>query len=781
MPTAAEAAGGSSGDGDLSPRLAELAKPSVRSAPAAKQAEELSLPAEGPGSLLRKGNRVLVEARFDHGAVAGAGALRTAGAKIFNVSARYQTVTIAAKPSELSHLLAVDGLDGLKEVLTPIAAATECPSGTTVSEGDEQLRAAEARGEFGVDGAGITVGILSDSFDLDESAETDAGEDAKTGDLPGAENPCGQPNPTDVIEEYDPGPEDPEPTDEGRGMAQIVHDLAPGAELAFASAFNGELAFAENIERLAMPISEGGAEAQVIADDVFYPDEPFFQDGPVAVAANKVNEEGDIYLSAAGNNNLIDSEDNDIASWETERFRDSGGCPGGSPTYAKHCLDFDPGSGADTGFSIVVGPEKTLKVDLQWAQPWNGVTTDLDAYLIRAGTRIAESESPNVEPLDQEPFEYVAWKNSSSFPVAVELVVNRCDTACGLARAAAHPAELGGTVGGDSGAPRLKFALLENGSGVESTEYPISKGGDAVGPTIFGHAGAAGAVSVAAVPAPIFFTGEPERYSSRGPVSHFFGPVLNTSPAPKLDAVEVLSKPDLAATDCGVTTFFGFLFEEEGGELTRRFCGTSAAAPHAAAVVALLLAKVPGATPGAVGSALIESATPVGGSGPCSVGAGLVDAVEAMKLLLAEEAGATAAVCNPPPGPGFEVTKQVETGGKTGGVHNPVESVAEIPSSSPPPVIEPSKREPSTFFRHHPRAVLRTAGRSAEAVFRFGSDEAGVAFLCKFDRQQFRVCQTRTVRRFRLGRHMVSVKAQSTDGGADSTPAVFRFRVVPVG
>ena len=57
------------GDGDLSPRLAELAKPALRSrrrAPSRRRGS--SLAASGPGSLLRDGNRVLVEVRFEGGA-----------------------------------------------------------------------------------------------------------------------------------------------------------------------------------------------------------------------------------------------------------------------------------------------------------------------------------------------------------------------------------------------------------------------------------------------------------------------------------------------------------------------------------------------------------------------------------------------------------------------------------------------------------------------------------------------------------------------------------------
>jgi hypothetical protein len=42
-------------------------------------------------------------------------------------------------------------------------AAGQCPSGV-VSEGDAQLRAARARAQYGVDSSGVTVGVLSGSY-----------------------------------------------------------------------------------------------------------------------------------------------------------------------------------------------------------------------------------------------------------------------------------------------------------------------------------------------------------------------------------------------------------------------------------------------------------------------------------------------------------------------------------------------------------------------------------------------------------------------------------------
>ena len=91
--------------------------------------------------------------------------------------------------------------------------------------------------------------------------------------------------------------------------------------------------------------------------------------------------------------------------------------------------------------------------------------------------------------------------------------------------------------------PRLKFILLENGGGVTATEYPESSEGDVVGPTIYGHAGAAGAISVGAVAVQQQRRREP--YSSRGPVTHYFGPVDGDRAGGAARRPQTIAKPDL--------------------------------------------------------------------------------------------------------------------------------------------------------------------------------------------------------------------------------------------
>lgn len=753
------------GGDDLSPRLAELAKPSVRSAPPAEQARALSVAPDGPGSLLRKGNRVVVEVRFDHGAAAGVEDLRAAGAEVVNVSSRYQTVTVAAKPSELARLSGIPSVASATEVLTPITAAVStCPSGVAVSEGDAQLHAAEARDAFGVDGTGVKVGLLSDSFDQDGSAETHEAEDVESGDLPGTQNLClNEETPVDTaLDDYEPDSEEPQAEDEGRAMAQIVHDLAPAAQLSFATAFTGPTAFASNIEALAA----GGAK--VIADDVTYFEEPFFQEGPVGVAVSKVTASGVSYFSSAANNNLI-SGGKDIASWEAPGFRDAGSCAIGLPTYAKHCMDFNPDAPVDTTFGVKVSSGATLRVDLQWKQPWHGVTTDLDAYLLNSANELlASSENTNAMST-QMPFEFLPWTNKTGTAQTVRIAINRCDSTCG------------GASGGDGGSPRLKFAFLENGGGVTATEYPESSPGpegDVVGPTIFGHNGGEDAISVGAIR--YNATAAPEAFSSRGPVTHYFGPVEGATAAAALGSPQILEKPDLTATDGGANTFFGSCVSN-----TWRFFGTSAAAPHAAAVAALGRQAAAGATPVEVAEevkqAMLEESDPVGSFPPTAVGFGIVNAGATIAKLKSEPFSPPV-LGEPPPAPlncelseppSFpEVKEQLPT-------PNPLAETTPPAGESPVPVV----RLLRTLFLQHPPKVLRTRHSKATAVFRFGASESGVTsqsgvtFVCRVDGEAFRGCPPRLVRRLGVGSHVLRVVATDAAGNADPTPAVYRFRV----
>lgn len=740
--------------GPLSPVLARLAQPRVQALAPARQAQAVGVAPSGPGSLLRRGDRVLSYVRFDRGAVAALPALRGAGARVVDSNRRYQTVTAAIPAADLHAVAAVPGVEAVFPVRAPTLHVVNCNGGSVISEGVTQLDVEKAREEFPVDGEGLTVGVLSDSFDQATEAATGGKlaatrqKDEETADLTGPKNSCtGQKEPVNVLRPFEPESlgEEAEAFDEGRAMLQVAHDIAPQAKLAFDSAFNGEIEFAEGIEDLAKT-GLGGGNADVIVDDVGYFEEPFFQDGPVAAAVNKVTKAGAAYLSAAGNDNLFDAEGNEIASWEAPEYRDSGDCPGAvrelSSLNPHHCLDFNPGAPTDRTFGIKVEPGAVLSVDLQWAEPWFGVETDLDAFLLNAnGQRLTTATERNGKT--KEPVEIVQWANNSASERTVQLVVNRFSGSASL---------------------RLKFILQQNGGGVSGTEYPKSGGGDVVGPAVYGHAAAASAIAVGAVP--FNDSSEPEFYSSRGPVTHYFGPVEGKTPAAALSSPEAISKPDVAATDCGRTTFFA----EETAKGVWRFCGTSEAAPHAAGIAALMLEEEPGASPTEIREALVASGKEVGSFGSCSVGGGLVDALGAMEAITAGPPFTPAEECEPPESPPGEVF--VAPG--DWGSEEPVNPPPPTPTPTPP---APQPVPPVTRFVKHPSKLVRTHSRTARVVFRFGADQAGVSFLCKIDGGAFRACGGQLVHRFGLGSHVVRVKAVGSTGLADSTPALFRFRV----
>ena len=74
-------------------------------------------------------------------------------------------------------------------------------------------------------------------------------------------------------------------------MIQAVHDVAPGASLAFATA---ELRATRPSRRTSEALATAGAD--VIADDFIYFNEPFYQDSVISKAVSDVTAQGDPVL-----------------------------------------------------------------------------------------------------------------------------------------------------------------------------------------------------------------------------------------------------------------------------------------------------------------------------------------------------------------------------------------------------------------------------------------------------------------------------------------------------
>ena len=103
-------------------------------------------------------------------------------------------------------------------------------SGSITTLGDKAQGAFDGRAGFQLTGAGVKVGVMSDSYNMRPNNPANL-IDVPNGDLPGPGNPEGNLTPVQVLQELTVG----KGTDEGRAMLQIIHDIVPGAALAFLS------------------------------------------------------------------------------------------------------------------------------------------------------------------------------------------------------------------------------------------------------------------------------------------------------------------------------------------------------------------------------------------------------------------------------------------------------------------------------------------------------------------------------------------------------------------
>ena len=530
------------------------------------------------------------------------------------------------------------------------AAMWRAHAGAVTSQGDYVQGSAAARTASGTDGTGITVGILSDSYDCyslyaqpgsgvpasgnqgyaPNGFTATAADDIASGDLPAAGN-------INILEEAGSGtdlgtcgysadyflPNG----DEGRAMMQIVHDVAPGAKLAFHTAANTEADFAQGIHDLAT------AGAKVIADDVSYFDEPFFQDGLVAQAVNSVNAAGVSYFSAAGNSgsNGYDNTGPDFSTAST--------IPAGETL-----LNFDTtGATTTTGLAVNIPqlePGQFIAVILQWDQPYvtgaagsGGATSQMDLCITGSDTGLVSApQNPNdpnggaVTNLDNQTQVCTGANNTGTDPYQILILGFPAAAASGSACPTGATASFcsdaqqiviqvghaGGTTPG-----RIKVAIDDNGSGVS---YPVG-GIVPTGGTLQGHPSATGAMAVGAAfwydttvcddPAGT----ELESYSAKGG-----DPILFNADGTAKASAELRQKPDIVGPDGGSDTFLGFKVGAGGtGQcsdtgLFPNFFGTSAATPHVAAVAALMLQNNPGLTPAQIYTAMRSTTSPMTGT-----------------------------------------------------------------------------------------------------------------------------------------------------------------------
>jgi hypothetical protein len=277
-----------------------------------------------------------------------------------NVTAQGPLVSARVPVRALADLAALPSLEFGAPVLA--TARRVASQGSVVSQGDVSLGADAARATEGVDGTGVTVGVLSDSYRCNPAAflpgapTSTAAQDALTGDVPAEVN----------VLSNGPCPA----TDEGRGMVQLIHDVAPGAAQAFHTASNGLVDFASGILRLR------NAGAHVIVDDILYLAENMFSDGIIAQAADIAVASGAAYFSSAGNGGRLSYES---AYRETTVATSGGGNvnSNGGP-FGLRAHDFDATSASDTIQKLQVttgGGQAVIVFSFQWDQPFLSSTT----------------------------------------------------------------------------------------------------------------------------------------------------------------------------------------------------------------------------------------------------------------------------------------------------------------------------------------------------------------------------------------------------------------------
>ena len=400
--------------------------------------------------------RVPVTVRVDSAGARVLAMLRRRGLRIGRVSAGSGLVEGLATPTALRALAA----HPLVRRIQPTERG-RLRVGIATTEGDAASGAATFRAG-GPTGEGVVVGVISDGIDDVAAAQA-------TGDLAEVTVPAGA--------GCGPGH-----GDEGTAMLEIVHDLAPNAQLLFSEGISSPLAFIDSVDCLR------GAGARVIVDDIGFFGEPYFEDGPVARAVQAATAANVSFHSAAGNE----------AGEHLEQIYRS------SPSTTYH--DF-LGGPVDNTDDIWIDSFGIITCILQWNDPFGASGNDYDLYLLDEFLNVVDA-SIGLQNGSGDPIEIVGAYNPASYPQLAKIVIDRY---AGAGR-------------------RLEMFCLDG----LSPQYLTPAG------SIIGHPAVADVVAVGAIDVAEPGLDQVEPFSAQGPSQVFF-PAAATRPKPDLAGFDGVS------------------------------------------------------------------------------------------------------------------------------------------------------------------------------------------------------------------------------------------------
>jgi hypothetical protein len=529
--------------------------------------------------------KVLVQLAFDADfRVAITSSVIELGARLTSPNQlRPEILPLWIAPSQLPAVAAIPGVRAITVPPPPVVNKNPVPIEAAAPMQFNLLPA-------GDNGSGITIGVISSSYNVCSGCTDTAATDVAAGELPGPGNPNGDTTPVVVLSDDTFG------SDEGRAVLQIIYGLAPKAKLCFATAAVSEDAFAQAISNLQDPAQ--GCGANIIMDDIEYFDEPFFSDGAVAQAVDAVSAKGVTYVSSEGNTGpaLVDGTFDPISD-ASARAKDNGsnlklsGVP--ASLTAGGFYNFGTSGLPNIALPLTSYYSGLEDLILQWDDPFvaKKITANYNLLVFDSqGNYLADDSG--IDPTSDSGVPVQFAQAAPGYQIAITL----------------------------SNQPSGDFSQHVR----VISSYQFFNSTNPNFPSIYGHPAAATALGTSA-----YYYGNlnvPEYFVSLVPFTDVFDDSGN-----RLTTPVVRQQPAIAGVDGIDTSFF-----PEGGSDTDsdgfpNFYGTSAAAATVAAEAAIVLQSLGGPSkvaPAAVRAAILDGAA--GTSWDNAVGFGLASVDQAL-------------------------------------------------------------------------------------------------------------------------------------------------------